>query len=208
MAELGIVSAAQAGKAKRADFNRDAVTTTGNGCQGTDYPFLCDYAYRSLAQTPSLGRTVAEREDRIKRGGLTITTAIDPGTQDTVQHAVSKVVGPTDPLISAMDMIQPGTGLIVAMAQSRPVMGNKDKKGQTYWNYSVSPEMGGAQGFQAGSTFKAFTAAAALEQGIPFRSATTPDRRWTSPGRALTVVPGSGRSREAGRSATRRVRTA
>ena len=27
--------------------------------------------------------------------------------------------------------------------------------------------MGGAQGFQAGSTFKAFTAAAALEQGIP-----------------------------------------
>ena len=167
MAELGIVSAAQAGKAKRADFNRDAVTTTGNGCQGTDYPFLCDYAYRSLAQTPSLGRTVEEREDRIKRGGLTITTAIDPGTQDTVQDAVSKVVGPTDPLISAMDMIEPGTGLIVAMAQSRPVMGNKDKKGQTYWNYSVSPEMGGAQGFQAGSTFKAFTAAAALEQGIP-----------------------------------------
>ena len=27
--------------------------------------------------------------------------------------------------------------------------------------------MGGAQGFQAGSTFKAFTAAAALEKGIP-----------------------------------------
>jgi membrane peptidoglycan carboxypeptidase len=80
---------------------------------------------------------------------------------------VSDVVGPTDPLISTMNMIQPGTGLIVAMAQSRPVMGDSDKKGQTYWNYSATPDMGGAQGFQAGSTFKAFTAAAALEQGIP-----------------------------------------
>ena len=167
MAELDIISAAQAAKAKRSDFDHDAVTTTGNGCQGTDYPFLCDYVYRSLAQTPSLGATVEEREDTIKRGGLTVTTAIDPDTQDTVQDAVSDVVGPTDPLISAMDMIEPGTGLIVAMAQSRPVMGDKAKKGQTYWNYSVSPEMGGAQGFQAGSTFKAFTAAAALEQGIP-----------------------------------------
>ncbi len=105
--------------------------------------------------------------DTIKRGGLTVTTAVDPDTQDTIQQSVSDVVGATDPVIGAMDMIQPGTGLIVAMAQSRPVMGSNAKRGQTYWNYSVPPEMGGAQGFQAGSTFKAFTAAAALEQGIP-----------------------------------------
>ena len=103
----------------------------------------------------------------VKRGGLTVTTAFDPDTQDTIQGAVSDVVGPTDPVIAAMDMIEPGTGLIVAMAQSRPVMGSKAGKGQTYWNYSVPPNMGGAQGFQAGSTFKVFTAAAALEQGIP-----------------------------------------
>ena len=66
-----------------------------------------------------------------------------------------------------MNMIQPGTGLIVAMAQSRPVMGSNAKKGQTYWNLAVDPAMGGIQGYQAGSTFKAFTAAAALEKGIP-----------------------------------------
>ena len=167
MVELDIISAAKATKAKRSDFDQDAVSTTRNGCQGTDYPFLCDYVYRSLAQTPSLGATVEEREDTVKRGGLTVTTAIDPQTQDSVQDAVSDVVGPTDPLISAMDMIQPGTGLIVAMAQSRPEMGSKTKDGETYWNYSVPPDLGGAQGFQAGSTFKVFTAAAALEQGIP-----------------------------------------
>ena len=46
-------------------------------------------------------------------------------------------------------------------------MGSNSKKGQTYWNLAVDPAMGGIQGYQAGSTFKAFTAAAALEKGIP-----------------------------------------
>ena len=86
----------------------------------------------------------------IKRGGLTIQTAIDPKTQDLAQKAVSKVVGPKDPIISTMNMIQPGTGLIVAMAQSRPVMGSNKKKGETYWNLAVEPAMGGIQGYQAG----------------------------------------------------------
>jgi membrane peptidoglycan carboxypeptidase len=167
MRQLGIITAAKTAKAKRTDFDDNAVTTVRNGCQGTDYPFVCDFVYRSLAQTSSLGANAAEREDTIKRGGLTVTTAFDPDTQDAIQKAVSDVVGPTDPVIAAMDMIEPGTGLIVAMAQSRPVMGSKANKGQTYWNYSVPPGVGGAQGFQAGSTFKVFTAAAALEQGIP-----------------------------------------
>ncbi len=167
MAELGVVGPADAAKAKATGFNRKLVRTTTSGCQGTDYPFMCDYAYRSLLAMPSLGATATEREDEVKRGGLSIQTKIDPATQKTIQKSVSKVVGPTDPLIAAMDMIEPGTGLIVAMAQSRPEMGDNAKKGETYWNYSVSPEMGGAQGFQAGSTFKAFTAAAAFEQGIP-----------------------------------------
>ena len=167
MTELGIITAAKAAKAKSTDFDKKEVTTTPNGCQSTDYPFVCDYIYRALEQTPSLGADEQERKNAIKRGGLTVTTAFDPQTQDAIQEAVSNVVGPTDPVIAAMDMIEPGTGLIVAMAQSRPVMGTKQGKGQTYYNYSVPPQMGGGQGFQAGSTFKVFTAAAALEKGIP-----------------------------------------
>ncbi len=167
MGELKAVSAAKVAKAKKTGFSSDDVEAVPNGCQPSDYPFLCDYVQKTLLQTPSLGATAEDRKNALEQGGLTIETAIDPKTQDTTQQAVSRVVGPTDPLISAMDMVEPGTGRILAMAQSRPQMGSDTKKGETYWNYSVSPDMGGNQGFQAGSTFKAFTAAAALEQGIP-----------------------------------------
>ena len=167
MAELKLITPAQVKKAKAAKFNPKKVKPTRNGCIGTQYPFLCDYVYRSLLKTPSLGRNAKERENMVKRGGLVIQTAIDPKTQDLAQRRVSAVVGAKDPVISTMNMIQPGTGLIIAMAQSRPVMGGKDKKGQTFWNLAVEPSMGGLEGFQAGSTFKAYTIAAALEKGIP-----------------------------------------
>ena len=167
MAELKMITPAQVKKAKAAKFDRKLVKPTRNGCIGTKYPFLCDYVYRSLLKTPSLGKNAKERENMVKRGGLVIQTAIDPKTQNLAQRKVSAVVGPRDPVISTMNMIQPGTGLIIAMAQSRPVMGGKAKKGQTYWNLAVEPSMGGLEGFQAGSTFKAYTIAAALEKGIP-----------------------------------------
>ena len=167
MAELGLITPDQVKSAKATKFNKKKVTPTRNGCVGTKYPFLCDYVYRSLLRTPSLGKTVQERKNMVKRGGLVIDTAIDPKIQNLAQRRVSAVVGPKDPLISTMNMIQPGTGLIIAMAQSRPVMGPRAKKGETFWNLSVEPSMGGLEGFQAGSTFKAYTIAAALEKGIP-----------------------------------------
>ncbi|MBC3841404.1 penicillin-binding protein [Streptacidiphilus sp. 4-A2] len=61
-------------------------------------------------------------------------------------------------------MVQPGTGRVLAMAQSRPYGNGPD---QTDLNYNTDRLMGGGSGFPTGSTFKAVTAAAALEQGIP-----------------------------------------
>ncbi len=165
--ELNLITTKQATAAKAVKFDEKLVRTTKKGCVGTKYPFLCDYVYKSLLLTPSLGKTTEERENMINRGGLTVQTAIDPVAQDKAQKAVSDMVDPRDNVISTMVELQPGTGLIVAMAQSRPVMGSDTKKGETYHNYAVTQDMGGIEGFQAGSTFKAFTAAAALEKGIP-----------------------------------------
>ncbi len=167
MVNWQMITPAQAKQAKKPGFDKSKVKPTRNGCVGTRYPFLCDYVRRSLLNTPSLGKTAEERQNMVNRGGLTITTAIDTKTQDLAQKKVSAVVGPKDPLISTMNMIQPGTGRIIAMAQSRPKMGSNAKQGETYWNLAVDPAMGGIQGYQAGSTFKAITLAAALEKGIP-----------------------------------------
>src|SRR5690606_29435909 len=50
--------------------------------------------------------------------------------------------------------------------QSRP-MGTDRAKGETHLNYVVPKKFGNANGFQAGSTFKVFVLAAAINQGIP-----------------------------------------
>ena len=63
-------------------------------------------------------------------------------------------------------MVEPGTGHVKALAQSRP-MGKDKADGQTYLNYVVPRKYGDANGFQAGSTFKVFVLAAAINQGIP-----------------------------------------
>src|SRR5690606_18732606 len=151
MAELKLITPDQAAEAKDRGFEADQVQRTRNGCAASKYPFICDYVRRTLLQLPSLGRTPEEREQTLNRGGLTIRTAIDPKTQRMAERQLSKVVAPEDSVIATMNMIEPGTGLILAMAQSRPVMGDDAEKGETYYNYSAPPELGGAEGFQAGS---------------------------------------------------------
>ena len=63
-------------------------------------------------------------------------------------------------------MVQPGSGDVLAISQSRP-MGRNSKKGETFLNYVVDSKYGDSNGFQGGSTFKVFVLAAALEQGLP-----------------------------------------
>ena len=151
--------------AKATEFDSNRVEPTRNGCTASPYPFVCEYARQELLDSPALGASEEERRTLLERGGLTIRTTVDPKVQKTTQDAVNDVVAPKDPALGTMVMVKPGTGEIVAMAQSRPQMGSED--GQTFYNYNAAGSMGGAEGYQAGSTFKIFTLAAVMEKGMP-----------------------------------------
>lgn len=179
MVKWGMVTKEQAETAKQAHtFDKDKVQRTANGCFSSKYPLLCDYVKRTLVsdKMPSMGKDEQERTNYLNRGGLQIRTLIDPAAQASAEAAVANEVSPTDPVLANAVLIQPSTGLIVAMAQSRPVMGNDQAKGETYYNYNVESGMGGIEGFQAGSTFKTFTLASALNQGM------TPQKTYNAPG--------------------------
>lgn len=86
--------------------------------------------------------------DRVKTGGLTIKTAIDPHLQQAAQQAVDRWVDRDDTPLAAQAMIVPGTGAIRALATSRPA----DE----------------VLSFQQGTTAMVYALAAALQSGIRY----------------------------------------
>ncbi|MFH7322715.1 transglycosylase domain-containing protein [Aeromicrobium sp. JJY06] len=163
MARLGKIPEAEAEELSATPIGLK-ITSFPNGCVDSEAAFSCDYIRRYLLQEPALGETVKERQAMLERGGLTIKTNIDLSMQKAVNKAVTKYVGDTDKAIGSLALVEPGTGKVRAIGQSRS-MGKG--KGETYINFSVPRRYGDSNGFQAGSTFKMFTAAAALEDGIP-----------------------------------------
>ena len=185
MAELNVISRSEARAASRANLGL-RVTPLGNGCVGVVGEFFCDYVREFLSKDPRLGRTTNDRLELLRTGGLTIRTTIGPRFQRAADAAVRSRVRPTDQAIGGMAMIEPGTGKVRALAQSRP-MGSNRSKGQTYLNYVVPKEYGDSNGFQAGSTFKAFVLASALKQGIPLSTRIrAPQQRVMAPERFTT----------------------
>ncbi|WP_380283736.1 transglycosylase domain-containing protein [Kitasatospora purpeofusca] len=138
--------------------------------------FFCDYVRQVVKRDPVFGGTAAERKKFWDQGGLNIYTTLDPEKQAAAQNAVSSNVRVTDSVSAAASMVEPGTGKILAMAQTRPY-GIEPAKNQTVVNLNVDAAMGGGNGFQPGSTFKPVVAAAAMEAGLP------PTQEYTSPNR-------------------------
>jgi membrane peptidoglycan carboxypeptidase len=165
MAQLGIVSRGQADAVEAQGLGLDVQPAT-NGCVGSKAAFFCDYVRRFLLADPSLGATVAERQQLLESGGLTIKTTLNMRFQRAADAATAAHVHPTDNAIGALAEVQPGTGNVLAISQSRP-MGRNKAKGETYLNYVVPRQFGDANGFQAGSTFKLFVLASALEKNLP-----------------------------------------
>ncbi|MFF8774437.1 transglycosylase domain-containing protein [Kitasatospora sp. NPDC015120] len=138
-----------------------------NGCITADagMGFFCDYVRHVIKQDPVFGKSAAERKKLWDMGGLSIHTTLDPVKQAAALKAVTTKVKVTDDVSAAITMVEPGTGKILAMAQTRPY-GIDPGKNQTVVNYNVDAAMGGGNGFQPGSNFKPIVAAAGLEAGL------------------------------------------
>lgn len=168
MERLGKISPDEAKEARATPLDLK-ITEYPNGCVTSVAAFSCDYIRRFLLLDEDLGATKAERQAKLERGGLTIKSTIDLRIQKATNKAVKKHVRPTDNAIGALASVEPGTGYVRALSQSRP-MGNDKKEGESFINYTVPTRYGDSGGFQAGSTFKLFTVAAALKEGISPRT--------------------------------------
>ena len=170
MAEAGFITAEEAERAAQIPMARILrPSTVANGCTTSYAPFFCDYVLNEIRSSPEFGETIEEREAFLRRGGYTITTTLDPQAQQAAFDAVVNTIPIEDDSrrAAAVSMIEPGTGNIVAMTQNR--LWGTSGRGRTTYNYNVGRDMGGTIGMQAGSTFKVFTLAAALEAGVsPF----------------------------------------
>ncbi|HET6753447.1 MAG TPA: transglycosylase domain-containing protein [Jiangellaceae bacterium] len=165
MAEEGMVTEEEARQVRQSDLGLK-VGRLINTCLPTWAPFFCDYVVHEIKQMPELGETPEERERALMRGGLTIITTLDRTAQGSAQAAMSDRIAPTDSAVGVMAMVEPGTGFIKAIVNSREY---GEQNGQTYINYAADKNMGsggGSNGIQTGSAFKPFVLAAAIKQGL------------------------------------------
>lgn len=127
-----------------------------NGCIAAgNNGFFCDYVLNYLSQK-------GLDADKLSKGSYTIKTTLDQNVQDSIHNAAtSQVPSGTNGVADVMNVVEPGsdTRRILGMTSSRDY-GLDLESGQT-----VFPQASSLVGNGAGSIFKIFTAAAALEQG-------------------------------------------
>jgi membrane peptidoglycan carboxypeptidase len=175
MAEVGFVTPAAANKAKKAKLGLHVVKERGFEDNPTA-PLFLDYVRGVVLDDPDgtmapiFGATQAERAQALFQGGLTIKTSLDPRLQATAQRALQDTLGDKRDPASAAVVIQPGTGLVKVMAGLNHEAASR----------KVNLALGGGSGFQAGSTFKVFVLAAAIEQGIPLSTVIHAPQRYAS----------------------------
>ena len=191
MADLKYISQSDADKAKQTPLGLK-VSQIPNGCSDSSAPFFCEYVVDEFLNDSSFLTSRDARANLLRRGGLTIYTTLDPAVQKAAQDAVDNVV-PPDPsknagLAGAIDMVDPKTGAVRAMAVDR-AFGNGP--GETELNLAADAAHDGSSGRHAGSTFKVFVLAAALEEGIPVGTTINSPNHITIPQGSTTDCDGN-----------------
>ncbi|TQM81675.1 membrane peptidoglycan carboxypeptidase [Saccharothrix saharensis] len=135
------------------------VRTPPNGCigAGPEHGFFCSYALTYLERN---GFSL----EQLKTGGYTIRTTLDRTITDQAKRsAEGQVAKSTDGIANTMAVVRPGKERheVVALVANRDY-GLKADQFQTQFDLPSGVE----NKFGAGSVYKVFTAAAALEKGM------------------------------------------
>jgi len=173
MVDVGSITRQQGEAAKSEPLGiQQPLTALANGCvsAGPADGFFCQYALDYLEAT---GLDPAE----LKRGGYLIRTTLDRRASDLAKGAAEdQVPTQTQGIANAMSIVQPGRDKhrVIALVSSRDY-GLDSEAGQTSFAQPSTP-----QPFGAGSIYKIFTAAAALEKGLGIESRVPVPNGYTS----------------------------
>ena len=121
-----------------------------------DRAFFCDYVQEYLARA-------GISKDQLSKGGYLIKTTLDPDVQNSAKQAVNSLAAPDiQGIASVMSVVLPGKTAhpVVAMVSNR-TYGLDTAAGET-----MQPQPFSLVGDGAGSIFKIFTTAAALDMGL------------------------------------------
>ncbi len=143
------------------------------------YPYFTAEVRRRLLREPALGATPEARARLLREGGLRIYTTLDPAAQDAAERAVASVL-PDDGPAAALAALDPRTGHVLALVGGRDFYDPRDPVARF--------DLATRGRRQAGSAFKPFVLAAALEHGLRLDTVlpagrtvtiTTPSGPWT-----------------------------
>ncbi|MCH9666338.1 MAG: transglycosylase/D,D-transpeptidase PonA2 [Actinomycetia bacterium] len=145
-----------------------------------DRAFFCEYALEYLARA-------GLSKEEVARNGYLIRTTLDPKVQRSVKRAVDTVAKPdTEGVASVMSVVRPGKQehRVVAMADNRTYGLNLDA------HETVHPQPFSLVGDGAGSIFKIFTTAVALEMGMGINAQLDVPQTFRGTGLGSSNTPG------------------
>ncbi|MDN5749969.1 MAG: penicillin-binding protein [Pseudonocardia sp.] len=174
MADVGSITPEQAAAARATGLGVvEPLRRVEPGCVSADAGtgFFCRYVVDYLE-----GRGLDAHE--LRTGGYTIRTTLDPRAQEAATRAAREQVptGATDGIANAVAVVEPGreSRRVLALAANHE-LGPDASRGQTAYALPTEPVPYGA-----GSIYKIFTAAAAMEAGLGIRSEVPAPERYTS----------------------------
>ena len=181
MEELGYADAEAVAKAKASKIKLQRVTEK----DAYPAPYFIDYVQRLVTYHPSfkkIGKTASQRTQRLFKGGLKIFTTVDLEMQAAAEEAARQVLPFEGDPHTSIVAVEPSTGAVRAMVGGRDYFARPKVDPFAKLNLAIlaKPDLGCVRpspgkkcelrapgsGRQAGSSFKPFVLAAAIERGV------------------------------------------